>query len=386
MSVQPLTIAIVVGEVSGDALGARLIPALRRQFSSRDVQFIGTAGPAMAAEGVRSLFPLADIAVMGIVPVLKRLPLVLRRIRETADAVISARPDALVIIDSPDFTHRVASRVKAAHPNLPVIDYVSPTVWAWRPGRAPKMRAFIDHVLGLLPFEPEAYQRLEGPACTYVGHPLIERLHDLRRDTAEPAFVPDERTVLILPGSRRSEIARLMPVFAETVRRLAEANRGMRFVLPAVDHLQLDIARALQSWPVKPDLLRGESAKWQAFRSAHAALAASGTVTLELALARVPMVVAYKVGTLESLIRFLITVPSIVLPNLILCARPIPEFVQERCTAAALTDAMQGIITDGPVRTAQIQAFSDLDAHMSIGDDTPSERAARVIAEVMKIG
>src|SRR5579863_9572194 len=176
-------IFIIAGEASGDQHGAGLMRALRHKRS--DVVFAGVGGPAMRAEGLASLFPLHDLAVMGFIPVLMRLPKLLARIEMTAQTVLSFNPDVLVIIDSPDFTHRVARRVRKAKPDLPIVDYVSPTVWAWRPGRAARMRGTIDHVLALLPFEPAVYQRLGGPACTYVGHPLIEKMAQLAPDAAE---------------------------------------------------------------------------------------------------------------------------------------------------------------------------------------------------------
>lgn len=378
-----LRLAIIVGEVSGDALGAKLIPELKMQAGHRDIDIIGTAGPAMSALGVQSFFPLEDIAVMGIVPVIKRLPLILKRIRETSDRVIAAKPDALIIIDSPDFTHRVAKRVKRALPDIPVLNYVSPSVWAWRSGRAKAMRNYIDHVLALLPFEPDAHKRLGGPKCTYVGHPLIEQLSILRPDDNETLTRKNEKRILILPGSRRSEISRLMPIFKDVVARLRERDASLSFYLPAVDHLYSEVENAISDWPVKPVLLKGEDAKYKAFREARAALAASGTVTLELALSQVPMVVAYRVSMIESLFRFLINVPTIVLPNLIVGHRPIPEFIQEHCTVENLDNSLSGLIADEGVRSHQLAAFADLDHLMQIGDERPSERAARVIFETL---
>ena len=207
----PLRVAIIVGEISGDALGAKLIPALRNRFGSRKIEFFGVAGPAMKEAGLSSLFPIEDIAVMGIVPVIKRLPSLLRRIRETAEAIIAFNPHLLIIIDSPDFTHRVAKRVRRHMPHLPVIDYVSPSVWAWRPGRAKAMRGYVDHVLAILPFEPDAHRRLGGPECSYVGHPLIERFDVLHPSDDELALRREQpHCIVVLPGSRRSEIQRLM--------------------------------------------------------------------------------------------------------------------------------------------------------------------------------
>ena len=386
MSVAPdaiFHVYVVAGEHSGDQLGFKLMQALRAATGGH-VRFSGVGGHMMEAEGLKSLFPISDIAVMGIVPVLKRLPQVLARIRETAADAIAAKPDALVIIDSPDFTHRVAKKVRAALRDLPVIDYVSPTVWAWRPGRARTMRGYIDHVLALLPFEPAAHRRLGGPACTYVGHPLIERLEELRPNAAEAtARERSPPQVLILPGSRRLEIERLMDDFRAAAELMTSAAGPIDFVLPAVDHLVDRISAHLETWAVKPRIVRGEAAKFEAFRSSRAALAASGTVTLELALSGVPMVVAYRVSRVEELLRFLIKVPSIVLPNLILGRNAIPEFIQHDCTPDALAAAMLPLVVGGAARDVQVAALSRLDGLMGLpAGDTPSARAARVILDV----
>ena len=376
----PLRLFIVAGEHSGDQLGFKLIRALRA-LSPRAIEVMGVGGERMAAEGVRSLFPLADIAVMGIVPVLMRLPTVLARIRATAAAVVAARPDGLIIIDSPDFTHRVARAARRRLPGLPVIDYVSPSVWAWRTGRARAMRAYVDHVLALLPFEPAAHARLGGPPCTYVGHPLIERLDELRPDAAEAARRSDAPPlVLVLPGSRRAEISRLMPDFGAALGRLQAACGPIEAVLPAVDHLRPEIEAAVGTWPVRPRIVRGETAKLAHFRQARVALAASGTVTLELALAGVPMVVAYKVTAIEMQLRFLVKVHSIVLPNLVTGGRPIPEYIGADCTPEALGGALAALVPDGPARAAQLGAMDLLSRQMLLPDDeAPSLRAAAVV-------
>jgi lipid-A-disaccharide synthase len=375
----PLRVFLVAGEHSGDHLGAGLIRALRDRAPS--VEILGVGGDAMAAAGLRSLFPLSDIAVMGIVPVLARLPHLLRRIRSTAEAAVAARPDVLVIIDSPDFTHRVAKRVRAALPALPVVDYVSPTVWAWRPGRARAMAGYVDHLLALLPFEPEAHRRLGGPPCSYVGHPLVERLGALRPGPDERA-ARDRPTLLVLPGSRRSEIRRLCAVFGEAAGLVSARVRNLDVVLPAVADLADEIRARVARWPVAPRIVTGEGAKLAAFRSARAALAASGTVTLELALSGVPMAVAYRVSPLETWLRFVVRVPSIVLPNLVLGENAVPEFLQGACTPQALASALVPLLGDTPARAAQRAAFARLDALMSIADgSTPSREAAeRVLA------
>ncbi|MBV9432897.1 MAG: lipid-A-disaccharide synthase [Hyphomicrobiales bacterium] len=381
-SSRALVIAIVAGESSGDALGAPLMRALRVELSPRKVTFVGVGGPAMEGEGLRSLFPLSDIAVMGFSAVIARLPLILRRIRDTAALILATKPDALVIIDSPDFTHRVARRVRAKLPDLPVIDYVSPSVWAWRPGRARAMRTYVDHVLALLPFEPEAHRRLGGPRCTYVGHPLSQRLDDFEPSADEErARATSPPILLVLPGSRRMEITRLLPVFGETIARL-NALRPIRPVLPVVKGLEAQILAHTSRWIVTPEIVTGEAAKLSAFRRARAALAASGTVTLELALAGVPMVAAYKVGGLEFLIlRNLVTAPFVLLPNLVLGEPAVPELIQHACTCEALTSALLALLDETVERRTQLAALARVRSRVRVSGANPAEKAARVVID-----
>ena len=381
-----LRIWVVAGEESGDQLGAKLIAALKAALGSERVDLGGVGGEAMRAQGLVPLFPSTEIALMGIGAVILRLPVLLRRIRQVVDAVVAARPDVLVIIDSPEFTHAVAKRVRRRAPGVPIVNYVSPSVWAWRPGRARRMRAYVDHVLALKPFEPDAHRRLGGPACTYVGHPLIERLAELRpRPGERPPLSQEPVSLLVLPGSRRSEVGRLMRPFGDALRLvLARSPVRLEVTVAAVAHLAREIEAQAAAWPLRPTIVEGEAAKWAAFRRANAALAASGTVTLELALSGVPMVVAYKVSKLEQpLLRRLIKVPSIVLPNLILGETVIPERVQWDCTPEKLAEALLPLLSDTPDRRAQLHAFERLESAMAIGADTPSERAARIVAEVI---
>ncbi len=377
---------LIAGEESGDQLGAGLMRALRAE--SGTITFEGVGGHAMEREGLKSLFPLSEIAVMGITAVLVRLPSIWRRGLEVVEAVVRARPDVLVVIDSPEFTHAVARRVRRRLPDLPIVNYVSPSVWAWRPGRAPRMRAYIDHVLALKPFEPAAHLRLGGPPCTYVGHPLVERLDELRPVPGErPALSREPATILVLPGSRRSEISRLMEPFGQALGLLGQAaGRRLQVVLPAVPHLVAEIRARTAAWPLQPEIVEGEAAKRAAFRRANLALAASGTVTLELALSGVPMVVAYKVSKLEEQLKYLIKVPSIVLANLILGENAIPERVQWDCTPEKLAEALLPLLGDTPERRSQLEAFSRLDSIMETGaPSTPSERAAGIIlAEIAR--
>jgi lipid-A-disaccharide synthase len=382
---QPRKIWLVAGEESGDQLGAKLIRALRARLGG-DVSFHGVGGHAMEREGLRSLFPLSDIAVMGLVPVLKRLPSIIRRGFQAVNAAVADRPDALIIIDAPDFTHTVARRIRRRRPEVPIINYVSPTVWAWRPWRARKMRAYVDHVLAIKPFEPDAHQRLGGPACSYVGHPVIERLSELRPAPGERRPLGEGPIeLLVLPGSRRSEIVRLLEPFGAALGRvIPDAGAPVALTLPAVPDLAGEIEERSRAWPVRPRIVVGEAEKFAAFRRAHAALAASGTVTLELALSGVPMVMAYQVSKLEEQLGRFISVPSFVLANLVLRENVIPEFIQSDCTGDKLAAALAPLLRDTPERRRQIQAFTRMDALMETGEaQTPSERAAEIVCQVM---
>lgn len=375
---RPLKIFLIAGEQSGDALGAKLIRALRqRQWN---LQFEGVGGEAMEAEGLKSLFPMADIAVMGFLPVIKRLPSLLERIRRTAAACIAAVPDVVVLIDSPDFTHRVARRLRARAPQVPIVNYVSPTVWAWRPKRAAAMRAYIDHVLAVLPFEPEAHERLGGPPCSYVGHPLIERFGELRPRPEDALQREYDRNVLLLPGSRMSEVTRLLPVFGAAAAKIAAAVPKVRFFLPVVPHVAETVRAGVAGWSVQPEIVVGEQEKWGAFRRARAALAASGTVTLELGLSGVPTVAAYRVSKLEEkIIAALVQVSTPILPSLILKEEVMPIFLQERATAENLAEAMVPLIEGGDARNRQIAAFGRLDQAMRVTGDSPSAAAAEIV-------
>ncbi|MGD9837329.1 MAG: lipid-A-disaccharide synthase [Afipia sp.] len=368
---------VIAAEESGDRLGAGLIRALREKLGPQ-ATFSGIGGSHMAEQGLVSLFPTEQLAIIGIVAIPKRLPMILRRIREATDAVLAAKPDVLVIIDSPDFTHRVARRVRARDPLIPIVDYVSPTVWVWRPGRARKMRAYVDRLLAVLPFEPEVHRKLGGPPCSYVGHPLLDDLGALRPDADEQARRGAQPPVLlVLPGSRRSEIRRNMAIFGETLRLLREQGVAFEPVLPTVPHLAETVRAAAASWPVRPTIVAGESDKKAAFRVARAALAKSGTVTLELALAGVPMVTAYRVTELEAFIaRRVIQTSSIILPNLILGENVIPEFLQQDFTAENLAPALRDVLADTPPRQRQVEAFAKLEQIMSTGGRKPSALAA----------
>jgi lipid-A-disaccharide synthase len=378
----PRRIFVIAGEASGDQLGARLLREMRLREPSLEIAGIG--GEAMAAEGLESLFPLSEIAVMGLGPVVRRLPSLIRRISEAKDAVLRFRPDVLVTIDSPDFTKRVAKRVRAAEPGIRTVHWVCPSVWAWRPGRAPAMRPYLDHILCLLPFEPAALARLNGPAGTYVGHPLIERLAEYR-----PANADDERArqggeggkILILPGSRMAEIRRLLPIFLESLPIIEKRTGAQGWVIPTLPHLEAEVRRQVAATRMKVEVLVGETAKLAAFRAAWAAMAASGTVTLELALAAIPTVAAYRVANWEAAIaRRLVTINTALLPNLVLGERFMPEFLQDAAHPEALATALLPLLAEGPERESQLAAFRRVEGAMRLeAGERPSARAADIV-------
>jgi lipid-A-disaccharide synthase len=378
-------IFLIATEESGDRLGSSLMKVLRQRLGGA-VRFEGVGGQSMAREGLASLFPIEELSIMGLAAVVKQLPKILRLIRETATAVTEASPDILVIIDSPDFTHRVARRVRARDPSIPIIDYVSPSVWAWRPGRARAMVRYVDHVLALLPFEPEAYRRLRGPPCSYVGHPLIEQIGQLRPGADEQVRRDAQPPVLlVLPGSRRSEINHHVAVFGETLGLLHAQDVAFELILPTMPHLQDAVAQAVKSWPVQPRIVVGDKEKRAAFRIAHAAFVKSGTATLELAIAGVPMVAAYKVGAVEAAImRRAIRTSSVILANLVIGENVVPEFIQEDCAPDKLLPALREILTDSPLRRRQLEAFAKLDAIMSTGNQPPSVRAADIVLATLR--
>lgn len=380
-------IFLIATEESGDRLGANLMKVLRQRLGD-GVRFEGVGGSAMAREGLDTLFPIEELSIIGLAAVVKELPKILGLIKETALAVSEASPDILVIIDSPDFTHRVARRVRARSPGIPIVDYVSPSVWAWRPGRARAMLNYVDHVLALLPFEPEAYQQLNGPPCSYVGHPLTEQLASLRPSDVEAKRRAESPPVLlVLPGSRRSEIRHHMAVFGQAVGLLQEQGVAFELMLPTMPHLQEAVVEAVKDWPIQPQVVIGEAEKRAAFRIAHAALAKSGTVTLELALAGVPMVTAYRVGAMEAFVlRRAIRVSSVILANLVIGRDVIPEFLQEACTPQQLAEALTDVLSDSDLRRQQLEAFATLDTIMSTGDRPPSALAADIVLATMHKG
>jgi lipid-A-disaccharide synthase len=378
-------IFLVAVEASGDRLGAALMRALR-QRASVPVRFAGVGGREMTEAGLDSLLPADDFSIIGFTAIPGRLPLILRHMWLTVRAVLQRRPHALVVIDSPAYTLSVARLVHWRDPSIPIIDYVSPSVWAWRPKRARAMRKYIAHVLALLPFEPVVHRKLGGPPCSYVGHPLIEEVSKLRPNPDEAQRRrADPPVVLAFPGSRSAEILRLAAIFGEALALVQERVGPIEVVVPTVQHLLPQVAEATARWTIKPRIVVDQPEKQEAFRTARAALAKSGTVTLELAVSGVPMVAAYIVSDLEAqVIRRVVRVHSYILANLVIGQNVVPELVQEECTPERLAAALVPLIGDTPERRRQIEAFSWLDTIMEIGSRAPAARAADIVLGTLR--
>ena len=375
-----LEIFLVAVEESGDRLGGALMRALK-QRASVPLKFTGVGGREMTAAGLTSLLPAEDFSIIGFSAIPRRLPRILHHLYKTVRAVLAHRPHALVIIDSPGYTLRVAQWVHRFDRTIPIVDYVSPSVWAWRSGRARSMQRYIDHVLALLPFEPGMHRKLGGPPCSYVGHPLIEEVAKLRPNNAEAMRRrADPPIIVAMPGSRSGEIEKLAGIFGETLGLVQQRVGPIDVVVPTVPHLLAKVALAVQSWPIRPRIVVEQAEKQEALRMARAALAKSGTTTLELAISGIPMVAAYRVSKLEAIIiKRLVRVPSYILANLVIGQNIVPELVQDDCTPEKLADALAPLIGDTPERRRQVEAFSWLDTVMEIGSRAPAARAADIV-------
>lgn len=376
-------IFLIAGEPSGDQLGARLMAALKAETEGR-VRFAGVGGAQMAGEGLSSLFPLDELAVMGFFDVIPRIPLILRRIRETVAAVEAARPAALVTIDAPGFTLRVSKRL--AGKGIPLVHYVAPSVWAWKPWRARKIARYLDHLLVLLPFEPPYFER-HGLATTVVGHPVVEAAQvetDPAAFRARHGIPADAPVICVLPGSRRGEIRHHEPVFAGALALLKERFPDLHAVVPTVLTVADLVTEAAARWAVPAAVLHEPAEKYQAYAVADLAMATSGTVAVELAVAGVPALIAYRVGPVTAMIgRAMLRIKYASLVNLVLDREVQPELLQEDCTAESFAAAAERLLTDPAARAAQIAGGQEAAVEFGLGDTPPSRKAARAILSVI---
>lgn len=377
----PLHVYVIAGEPSGDVIGARLIEALR---ADGDIEVSGIGGPEMEAAGLQSLFPYDELAIMGLTEVLPSVPRILRRMRKTARDIERKQPDVIVTIDSPGFVFGVIRRLKSR--NCPRVHYVAPTIWAWRAGRVKKFRKHFDHLLALFPFEPPLFEAA-GLDCSFVGHPIAE---GAVASGNGPAFRQrhgigtDEQVLCLLPGSRRGEVSRLEPVISEVLGLLARSNPGARIVVPAAPNVRDAVGTLAVTWGDKVLVVDGASERYDAFAASDLALAASGTVTLELAYAGVPTVVIYQVGKLTGEIaRRMIRIEHVSIVNIVAGRLIFPEFLQSRCRPALITGAVSALLGDrdaARIIGADAQAIA---RDIAGGGDKPSARAARAIRAIV---
>jgi lipid-A-disaccharide synthase len=376
---------IIAGEPSGDLIGAALMRALRARTGGK-VRFAGIGGEGMAAEGLTSLVPIRELAIMGVLEVLPSARRILRRVRETVAAIRAMRPIAVVTIDSSGFCFRVGERLKQDAVRPMLIHYVAPMVWAWRPNRAVHAARATDHLLTLLPFEPPYFQKVGLPA-SYVGHPVIEGGADKGDGRAfRERYGIDEKTPLlcVLPGSRGGEVRRLLPVFRETVARLAPRFPGLQVVLPTVGTVADLVMEGTRDWPVPVVLTLGTKEKFDGFAASDVGLAASGTVSMELALARLPMIIGYRVSPPTAwLLKRVVKTPYASLVNILLGRAVIPEYLQEKCTPETLAAALETLLADASARDAQRAGCAEALALIGLGREQPSLVAADRILELV---
>ncbi len=385
MSETPPLIYLVAGEPSGDLLGGRLMAALRERTSGK-VRFAGIGGETMAAQGLVSRVNLSELAIMGVAEVLPSARRIFRRVAETVADIVAQQPAALVTIDSSGFTWRIAQRLRRQGQTLPLIHYVAPMVWAWRAGRAKRMARWYDHLMALLPFEPPYFTAV-GLSCSYVGHPVVESGAD-RGDSAafrrRHGIAPDAPLLTLLPGSRRGEVSTLLPIFKDAIARLASRHRGLRIVLPTTAIVAERVAAEVGTWEVPSIVLSGSAEKYDAFAASNAALAASGTVALELAMAKLPAVIAYRINPLtHAYVSRVVKVDYANLINVILKREAVPELLQYDCTPEKLAAAMDILLKDEAAAAAQIAACQEALRVLGYGGVSPSLRAADDVLAVI---
>jgi lipid-A-disaccharide synthase len=383
MTHKKLVAYIIAGEPSGDQLGAKLMASLKMQTKNQ-IDFKGIGGLSMESQGLQSLFPMSDISLMGFVEVVPHLKNILTRLKETIADIKKTKPDVLITIDCPGFSLRVAKKVKKI--GIPVIHYSVPSVWGWRPGRAKKYAKILTHAMALFPFEPSYFVK-EGLPCTFVGHPLVEMgIGQAAGSSFRKKYkIPATATVLcLLPGSRLNEVKKLLPVFKEALMKLKKKKKDFYIVIPTLPFLRELVEEAVLSWKIPSIITIDQHEKYQAMAASNIALAASGTVSLELALAGVPMVITYKVNPMTAwIVRKLIRVRHVCLVNIILGKRVVPELLQENCDPHLIAEELQILLQAKPAQE-QMKAFKELEGLLQNGRELPSTLAAKVVLNVTK--
>jgi lipid-A-disaccharide synthase len=380
-------IYLIAGEPSGDLLGARLMEGLKHKLNDQ-VDFIGIGGPQMQKQGLNSLFDMSDLSIMGLAEIIPHIPKLLKRIKQTVNHIKDRKPDCLITIDAPGFNFRVTKQLNGK--GIPLIHYVAPTVWAWKPKRAKKIAAFLDHLMVLLPFEPPYFEK-EGLKTTFVGHSVIESGidkhsgHDFRERHGIPQDVP---LLCVLPGSRRSETDQMLPIYQNALKNLKKKHPNLRLVLPTVSTVSAYVKEQTANWGLPILVVEGNDEKFGAFNAANAAIAASGTVSLELGLARVPTVITYRLKPLTyKIAKKLIKVKYVSIINLLLDKRVMPELLQNDCTAENIATEVDRLLSQ---KDQLLEYQSDLNSALDQlglnGPEKPSLRAAQCVIDIISKG
>lgn len=376
-------IVLIAGEPSGDFLGASLMRALKTLLPSAP-EFFGVGGALMEAEGITPFFPLSDLNIMGLTETFSKIPLILNRLRATKQDILALQPDVIITIDFPGFNFRLAKSLKGV--GIPLIHYVAPTVWAWRPKRAMKFSRVFDHVLALYPFEPDCFSHVSLPV-TFVGHPLVEEpLIDGNRDRfLTQHTIPDTATILtVLPGSRESEIKKLLPIFQETISILSQKIKELVVVIPTVREVEKSVRAGTEDWACPVKIVQGQSDKMDAYAASTVALASSGTIALELAKAQLPMVITYKVSSISAgIARRLLTVQYACMINILNDTETVPECLQENCTPEILADELFKLIQDPVLRKRQVSGGTAAIESLSNQGTAPSVAAAKIVLQYL---
>ncbi|ADR51985.1 lipid-A-disaccharide synthase [Candidatus Liberibacter solanacearum CLso-ZC1] len=378
-------IAVIAGEISGDILAGDLIKSLKEMIPD-PISLVGVGGSSLQKEGLVSLFDFSELSIIGIMQVIKHLPRFIWRINQTVELIVLSKPDVLLIVDNPDFTHRVAKRIRKRLPQLPIVNYVCPSVWAWREGRARNMRSYIDHVISILPFEAEVMRRLEGPSTIFVGHPLSADstvLEVYNKQKNKQYTSSEQKKILLLPGSRAKEISKILPIFGKAMISLVKRNPTFKFSLVTVSSQENLVRRIVSGWDICPEIIVGEEQKKKLFMECDAAMAASGTVILELALCGIPVVSVYKSDWIVNFLSFYIKTWTCALPNLIIDYPAVPEYFNNMIRSEALVRWIERLSTDTCQRRAMLDSFETLWSYMSTKRPA-GQVAAEVVLQVLE--
>lgn len=377
---------LIAGEPSGDALGAKLMQALR--LRDRQAEFYGIGGEGMQASGLHSLFDISELAVMGLAEVIPSIPRIMRRINETVSDIQRTQPDVVITIDSWSFSARIHKKIRRLDLGIPQVHYVAPQVWAWKKRRARTMYKYIDLLLTLFPNEPKYFTPYHLQAV-FVGHPVIENVvpHGYEKGSFKRAYgiAPTNKLMLVLPGSRRNEVQHLLPDFLETVRRIHEKHPDFSFVIPTVSTVANRVKEQVEASGLPILVVEGQEVRRQAFRDADVAIAASGTVALELAIVNVPHIVAYKVPKLtEFIVRHFIHLKYVNLTNILLDKSVVPELLQQDCTPDKMVYYVEQFIEGCPIYHRQMDAFDTVRRLLGLDKQTPSDNAAAAIVKFVE--